>query len=65
MVVGYGPNEGNGEERDRTLDSVGNVYRLCILGNPNGFIRDRTRAAITGALGVPGKNGNGRREVEF
>ena len=39
MVVGYGLNEGDDEERDRfwndmdsTLDSVGNGYRLCILG---------------------------------
>ena len=35
MLVGYGPNEGGGEERDRfwndmdrTLDSVGHGYRL-------------------------------------
>ena len=42
VVVGYSPNEGDGEERDRfwndmdrTLDSVGNVYRLCILGDLN------------------------------
>ena len=39
MVVGYGLNEAEGEERDRfgnnmdrTLDSVGNGYKLCILG---------------------------------
>ena len=38
VVVGYGQNEGDGEERDRfwndmdrTLDSVGNRYRLYIL----------------------------------
>ena len=43
MVVGCGPNEGDGEERDRfwndidmTLDSVGNGYRLCLLGDLNG-----------------------------
>ena len=42
MMVGHGPNEGDGEERDklwndmdRTLDSIGNVYRLCILGDLN------------------------------
>ena len=58
MVVGYGP--GDGEEwdkfwnnMDRTLDSIRNEYRLCILG-------DRTRARITHAFGVPGKNDNGR-----
>ena len=40
LVVGYVPNEGDGEERNRfwndmnrTLDSVGNGYRLCILGD--------------------------------
>ena len=67
VIVGYGPNEGNGEERDidRTLDSVGNGYRLCILGDQNGCIGDRTRAGITGAFGAPGENDNGKRVVEF
>ena len=44
VVVGY---EGNGEERDRvwndtdnTLDSLGNGYRFCILGDLNGWIGD-------------------------
>ena len=39
LVVRYGPNAGDGEEKDRswndmdrTLDSVGNGYRLCIWG---------------------------------
>ena len=50
---------------DRTLDSVGNRYKLCILGALNGWIRDRTRAGITGAFRVRGENGNGRRLVEF
>ena len=49
------------KEIDRTLDSVGNGYRLCILGDLNGWIGDRTRAGITDALGVPGENDNGRR----
>ena len=40
VVVGYNPNEGDVEERfwndmDRTLESVGNGYRLCILGDLN------------------------------
>ena len=72
MVVGYDSNEGGGEERDRfrndmdiTLDNVGNRYRLCILGELNGWRGDRTRAGITGALGVPGENDNRRRAVEF
>ena len=50
---------------DRTLDRVGNGYRLCILGDLNGWIEDRKRAGITGAFGVPGENDNGRRVVEF
>ena len=53
------------KEIDRTLDSVGNGYRLCILGDLNGWIVGRTRAGIIGAFGVPGENDNGRREVEF
>ena len=64
VVVGYAPNEGDGEESDdmdRTLDTVGNGYRLCILSDVNGWIGDRTRAGITGAFGVLGENDNGRR----
>ena len=67
VVVGYGPNEGDGEERDRfwndmdrTLDSVGNGYRLCILGDLKRWIGDRTKAGITGAFGIPGENDNDR-----
>ena len=48
-----------------SVDSVGNGYRLCILGDLNGLIGNRTRAGITGAFGVPGENDNGRRVVEF
>ena len=50
---------------NRTLDNIGNGYRLCILGDLNGLIGDGTRADITGAFQVPGKNDNGRRVVEF
>ena len=60
VVVGYGPNEGDGEERnrfwndtDRILNRVGNGYRLCILGDLNGWIRDWARASITSAFGTP------------
>ena len=60
VVVGYGPNEGNVGERDRfwndmdrTLDSLGNVYRLCILEDLNVCLVDRMRASITGDFGVP------------
>ena len=38
VVVGCGPNEGNGEEReklwndlDRVVNRVGDGYRLCVL----------------------------------
>ena len=54
VVVGFGPNEGDDEERDRfwndmdrTLESVVNEYRLCILGNLNGWKGDMTRVGIT------------------
>ena len=38
---------------------------LCILGDLNGWIGDRTRDGITGAFGIPGENDNGRKVVEF
>ena len=41
---------------DRTLDSVGNGYRLCILKDLNRWIGDRTRAGITGVFGVLAEN---------
>ena len=43
----------------------GNGFRLCILGDLNGWIANGTRAGITGVCGVPERNNNGRREVEF
>ena len=67
VVVGYGPSEGDDDEKerfwsdmDRTVDSVRNGYRLCLLSDLNGWIRD----GITGDFGVLGENGNGRRVVE-
>ena len=48
-----------------TLDNIGNGYRLCIVRNLNGWIGDRTRACIIGALLVPRESDNGRRVVEF
>ena len=72
MVVGYGPSEGIGEERERfwndldgTMDRVENGYRLCVLEDLNGWIGDRMGASITSAFRVPGENKNGRRVVEF
>ena len=50
---------------DRILDRVGNGYRLCIMGDLNRWMGDRTRASITGAFGFPGENDIGRRVVEF
>ena len=50
---------------DRIMDRVGNSYRLCVLGDLNGWIGDRVRASITGAFGVLGENENGRRVVQF
>ena len=47
------------------MDRVESEYRLCMLGDLNGWIGDRVRAGITGAFGVPGENENGRRVVEF
>ena len=42
VVVGYSPNEGKGEARERfwndlnrNVDRVGNGYRLCMLGDLN------------------------------
>ena len=62
VLVGYGPSEGDGEERDRfwngmdrILDRVVNRYRLCLLGDLKRWIGDRTRAGITGAFEVPGE----------
>ena len=38
---------------------------MCILGDLNVWVTDRTGAGITGAFGVPRENDNGRRVVEF
>ena len=37
-------------DMDRTVDRVENEYRLCVLGDLNGWIGDRVRAGITGAF---------------
>ena len=71
VVVAYVPSE-DGYERDRfwndmdrTLDSVGNGYRLSLLEDLNGWIGNNIRASITGTFGVPGWNDNSRRAVGF
>ena len=62
-MIGYGPNEGDGEERerlwnyyDRIMDRVGNGYILCVLRDLNGWNRNMVRASITSAFGVLGRN---------
>ena len=50
---------------DRTMDRIGNGYRLYVLGDLNRCIGDRVRAGITDAFGVQGENKNERRVVEF
>ena len=50
---------------DRTLDRVGNGYRLCILGDLNRWIRDRTRAGRTDNFGVLGENDSAKKVVEI
>ena len=59
VVVVYGPTEGDLEEKervlndlDRTVDRVGNGYRLCAMGNLNGWTGDRVRLGITRGFGV-------------
>ena len=47
------------------MDSVGNVFRLSILGYLNGWTGDGTIAGVIGVFGVPGENANGKRVVEF
>ena len=68
----YGPHEGDGEERemlwndmDRAMNRVGNGYRLCVLGDLNGYVGKRVRVGTTGVLGAPGENDNGRRIVKL
>ena len=47
------------------VDSVGYGYRLCILGNLNGWIGNGKRADITGAFRVPGENDNEGKVAEL
>ena len=51
MVAVYGPTEGEfGEwerlwnDLDRVADRVGSGYKLCVLGDMNGWIEDRLRS---------------------
>ena len=53
VLVGYDPNEGNGEERerfrndlDRIVDREGNAYRLCMLGDLKRWNVDRMKLQV-------------------
>ena len=72
VVVMYGPTEMEIEERerfwnylDRVVDRIGNGYRLCVLGGPNGWVVNRFREGITAGFGVSAENDNGRRVIDF
>ena len=63
---------GNAEERegfwndlDKVKDRVCNGYRLCVLGDLNGWVGDRVRVVKTGVFGVLGENENGRMVLDF
>ena len=43
---------------------VGNGYRVCVLRDLNGWIRNKVWAGITGRFCIPGKNDNGRRVID-
>ena len=68
IVVVYDPTEKNIEEKEklwsdleRVVDRLDTEYRLYLLGDLNGWVRDRMRLSITSVFGVTGENGNGRR----
>ena len=73
-MVGYGSNEGDGEEIGfgktwtglctRVAKGQGGVEIKSMI-DLNVWIGDRERAGITVAFGVPGENDNGRRVVGF
>ena len=63
VVVLHGFIEGDVERREKfwnnlniSNDRVGKGYRLCVLGDLNGWVGDWTRVGITGAFGVAGEN---------
>ena len=50
---------------DRVMDRVDNGFRLCALGDLNGWVGDKVRVGITAAFRVPGENDNERRVIDF
>ena len=57
MVAVYQLTEGEVQERerfwndsDRVVDRVGNGYKLCVLGDLNGWVGNQLRVGITGGL---------------
>ena len=65
VVVGYGPNEGIGGERERFMNDMDRtIDRLSVLGDLNRWIGDRMKAGIADAFGVPRENKSLRRVVE-
>ena len=50
---------------DRILDSIGDDYLLCMIGNLNEWAGDRVRENVTGVFGVAGNNKNGKRVADF
>ena len=49
---------------DRVVDKVDNVYRLRVLGDLKGWVRNRMMAGITGEFEVLGESDSGRRVMD-
>ena len=47
------------------MSRVDNGYRLCVMGDLNGWVVDRVRVGITSAFRVSRENDNGRTVVDF
>ena len=50
---------------DIFLGRVGNGYRLCVMGDLNGWVKNRMRDGIIGESGVSGESKNERTGVHF
>ena len=47
------------------MDRIVNGYRLCVLGDLNGWVGNRLRLSATDVFRVPGEIDNGKRVVGF